>query len=631
MKKYILTLLVGLNLFIGAAYALNYVVVNQGVKKIGYLLSKVDDISQIGKTVKIQMGDRIISYDAATVDSITFDAIDGIVKLEDNISDWDEAYVTESHGLYGIKLGCVCSSTSKFNALCFIPADNSDILSIITTAEDNIPTQMVTNNGILYFSYPNDSTLELVFDNGVDVTMIDHVKYSMDDMVNNAYTDDMFKMILSNVSYLLAKSTSSEEIITHYIDVFAKVCTLPYVENEELIEKLPTAESGHFQFAEDMSDWYQQVVETQVCKTLFLWTGDASYKVGGSSCTLSGTIWCPSLTYNEYGTYGIVCDTDPSKLTLEDAEYKDSGYQSYEDLSFSIDFRGLKPNTTYYYRVYYKFNNDDHGNINPRYGSPTDQIVYDPEYKSFRTGENMLTVDVVMCIDVTGSMGDIIYTVKQNAIGFYDAFKNCCDNNGIQLTGLNTQVIAFRDKNADVNWLETSETYWLPEQRSQFNSFVNNLYADGGGDTPESGLEALQAAFNKSDWSVDDGYHRQVIILWTDAPYLINDSYYGEIYTDIELSDLAAQWNSMPSGRRMILFAPYTSEPYYDPWYYTYNGGNWGNLDSWKNVIHETDLYNGFNSLDYILESIIGELTSKAQATTLRSSIPYKTDFRPNN
>lgn len=621
MKKFILTLLAGLVLSFGAAYALNYVVVNQGTKKIGYLLSKVSAISHTNETVNIEMGDEIESYDVADVDSITFNSIDAIVKLDDAIADWDEAYVTESHGLYGFQQGCVCSSTSKFNALSYIAAEGGDTLSIITTAEENIPTQMVTKNGILYFSYPNDSTLELVLDNGVDVNMIDCVEYSMDVLVNNVYTDDMLKTILSNVSYLLGKSSSSEDIITQYNSVFATVCNLTYVKNEELIEKLPIAESGHFQFAEDMSNWYKVEVEKPVCKTLFLWTGDASYKVGGSSCTLSASIWCPSLTYNEYGTYGILCDTDPAKLTLEDAEYKDTGYQSYEDLSFSIDFRGLKPNTTYYYRVYYKFNNEDHGNINPRYGSPDDQIVYDTEIKSFRTGENMLTVDVVMCIDVTGSMYDIIYTVKQNAIGFYDAFKNCCDKNGIQLTGLNTQVIAFRDKNEDYNWLETSETYWLPEQKSQFDSFVNNLYADGGGDTPESGLEALQAAFNKTDWSADDGYHRQVIILWTDAPYLVDA--YGYNYSDVELSSLANQWNTLPSGKRMILFAPYS---------YEYgNAGNWGNLDSWKNVIHETDLYNGFNNFEYILESIIGELTSKAKATTLRSNIPYTTDFRPNN
>jgi hypothetical protein len=304
------------------------------------------------------------------------------------------------------------------------------------------------------------------------------------------------------------------------------------------------------------------------------------------------------------------------------AEFEATGFQPYDEFSFNIDYRGLKPNTNYYYRVYYKFNNANHGGLVPRYGEITDQVVYDPVIKSFRTGENMLTVDVVMCIDVTGSMYDIINTVKRNAIGFYDAFKECCDNNGIQLTGLNTQVIAFQDKYHDGDrWLQTSSTYWLPDQSAEFKSFVNNLYADDGGDWPESGLDALQVAFNKQDWSVDDGYHRQVVILWTDAPYLINDGY-GH-YTDVELDDLEAQWNAMSSGRRLILFAPYLTYDYG----YT-NAGDWGVFDNWTNVIHVDDLSNGFNNFQYILESIIGELTSKAKAATLNH--PVKTEFRPN-
>lgn len=627
MKKQSFLLLIGFGVLFGIAFAQNYVVVNQGAKKTGFIMSDVNSITHNDCGVTIHT-DKTNFFDVETIDSITFEDNDGIVELEDDILDWDKAFVTESHGFYGFRVGCVCSATSKYNAITYIPSEEGDTVCLITTLEDNLPTQMVTKEGILYFSYPNDSILELVFDNGIDVNLIGSVNYSMDELSPNIYEEDVFKSSLFNVSILFNKCESDDEIISNYKNVFAEVCNLPYVENDEFIATLPKDESGHFEFAINSSEWYENIVDVYVCNTLFMWTGDASYKVGGSSCTLSGTIWCPSFTYNEYGTYGILCDTDPDKLTLEDAEYKDMGYQSYEDLSFSVDFRGLKPNTIYYYRVYYKFNNEDHGNINPRYGSPTDQVVYDTEIKSFVTGENMLTVDVVMCIDVTGSMSGIINTVKQNAMGFYDAFKNCCDNNGIQLTGLNAQVIAFRDKNVDGDmWLQTSNTYWLPEQRSEFNGFVYNLYADGGGDTPESGLEALQTAFNKTDWSVDDGYHRQVIILWTDAPYLVNyTSYYGSEYhySDVELSDLAAQWNTMPSGRRLILFAPYGTGG-------DYNGGNWGNLDSWKNVIHETDLYNGFNNFEYILESIIGELTSKAKATTMRNPVPVTTNFTPNN
>ncbi len=545
---------------------------------------------------------------------------EGIIELKAGIGDWNAAYLT--------KFGYFCykqdasSAANKYSSITYMPANGSDMVSLIATKADNIPTQMVTKNGIVYFSFPNDSILELLYDDGQSVTMLDSIAYKKESLVNliAGSNGDTFKATLSATASLLKKNktrnNSGNAIADTYGDVFEEVSGEPYVQNDELVGEITTSESGDYEFTETISEWYDDEIGEYVCNTLSLWTGKATYKVGGSSCTLSGTIWCPSNTYNTYGTYGIVCDEEQSDLTIGNAEYEGKGFQSEDDLSYSVDFRGFKPNTTYYYRAYYKFNSSDHGNISPKYGNPTDQVIYDTTVKSFKTGDNALTVDVVMCIDVTGSMSDIINTVKSNAIGFYDSFNRCCEEEGIQLTGLKAQVIAFRDKNEDSNWLQTISTYSLPEQRSAYNNFVNGLYADGGGDIPESGLEALQAAFSKTDWGTDDGYHRQVVILWTDAPYLIGP------YSNVTLGSLTSQWSSMPSGRSFILFAPYGTDGS--------NSGSWGNLDGWTNLIHESNLSSGFNDFDYILKSIIGELTSKAKAKASKTSIKKDTYFRPN-
>ncbi|MBR5062884.1 MAG: hypothetical protein IKX24_12200 [Prevotella sp.] len=546
---------------------------------------------------------------------------DGIIQLKSGIGDWDAAYLTNL-GYFCYKKDVGNNSdplASKYASITFMPADGSDMVSLISTKSDNIPTQMVTKKGIVYFSFPNDSILELLYDDSKTVEMLDSIAYSKADIISlsDAHNGDVFKTTLSAAASLLRKSTARNAITDSYGDAFEKISNQSYSSNAELENSITKSESGDYKFTEAISEWYEGEIGEYVCNTLSLWTGKATYKVGGSSCTLSGTIWCPSNTYNEYGTYGIICDADVSRLTLDAAEYKGLGYQSEDELSYGVDFRGFKPNTTYYYKAYYKFNNSNHGNLAPRHGSKSDQVIYDTTVKSFTTGDNILSVDVVMCIDVTGSMSGIINTVKRNAISFYDLFKQSCDEEEIQLADLNAQVIAFRDKNEDRSWLQTSSTYSLPEQRSEFDSFVNGLYANGGGDTPESGLEALQAAFSKTDWSVDDGYHRQVIILWTDAPYLIGS------YSNISLSTLETQWNSMPSGRRLILFAPYGSNDY--------NGASWGNLDGWTNLIHESDLYSGFNNFDYILKSIIGELTSKAKTVKAKNQQPKEVYFRPNN
>lgn len=547
---------------------------------------------------------------------------EGIIELKSGIGNWDAAYLTKS-GYFCYKKD-VNDSDSKYSSINYMPADGSDIVSLISTKTDNVPTQMVTKEGIVYFSFPNDSILELLYDDGKTVTMLDSIAYSKKKLqeISNANSNDAFKSVLASTASLLKKeetsrSISSQTITDLYGTVFEEVSNEPYVQNDEIVKDITTNESGNYEFTETISDWYDDEIGEYVCNTLSLWTGKATYKVGGSSCTLSGTIWCPSNTYNTYGTYGIICDEKKENLIVGKAEYEGTGFQSEDDLSYSVDFRGFKPNTTYYYKAYYKFNSNDHGNIAPKYGNTTDQVIYDTTVKSFKTGDNILTVDVVMCIDVTGSMSGIINTVKSNAISFYDLFKQSCEEEGIQLSALNAQVVAFRDKNEDANWLQTSETYSLPEQRTAFNSFVNNLYASGGGDIPESGLEALQTAFNKTDWGVDDGYHRQVVILWTDAPYLIGS------YSSVDLGGLTSQWNKMPSGRRLILFAPYGTND-------DSNGGNWGNLDGWTNLIHESDLDSGFYNFNYILKSIIGELTSKSKDYKMTRTIQRTNYFRPN-
>lgn len=550
------------------------------------------------------------------------DEVDGIIKLITNVGDWDAAYLTK-YGYFCYDKDLMNNPDAVYLALAFLSADGKDISCLISTKEEVKPTQLVTNEGIYYFSYPNDSILELLYDTGEKITMLDSIAYSSSDLSGMLLFNegDPLKAVLANFVALLDDSpsigidTPETNKLREYRTTCSDVMALSYTSVAETDLSLAKSESGKYAFSETVMEWYGDEIGEYVCNILSLWTGKATYKVGGSSCTLSATIWCPSKNYNEYGEYGIICDSEESNLYVGRAEYEDKGYQTEADLSYSVDFRGLKPNTTYYYRAYYKFHGSDHGNITPKYGNSSDQIIYDPTIKSFRTGENNLTVDVVMCIDVTGSMSDIINTVKSNAIGFYNLFEQLCAEKEIELNALNAQVVAFRDKNVDGNWLETSPTYSLPAQQEQYNSFVNGLYADGGGDTPESGLEALQTAFNKTDWGKDDGYHRQVVILWTDAPYLTGS------YSSVSLTSLNTQWNSMPSGRRLILFAPYGTDS---------NGGSWGDLDGWKNLIHETDLSSGFNNFEYILESIIGELTSKAKSRESRVSSQANTRFRSN-
>ena len=127
-------------------------------------------------------------------------------------------------------------------------------------------------------------------------------------------------------------------------------------------------------------------------------------------------------------------------------------------------------------------------------------------------------VDIVFCIDATGSMTPIIDQVKANALRFYDDVQSNLTAKGKNVDQLRVRVIAFRDFAADGEAaLEESPFFTLPDERAGFSEFVNGLVAEGGGDAPESGLEAVALAID-SPWTTTGDRRRQVIVIWTDQP-----------------------------------------------------------------------------------------------------------------
>lgn len=129
------------------------------------------------------------------------------------------------------------------------------------------------------------------------------------------------------------------------------------------------------------------------------------------------------------------------------------------------------------------------------------------------------SVDIVMCIDTTGSMQNLINQVKQNALRFYKDLAVTMDRKQKVIDTLRVRVVAFRDFYVDGEAsLKASPFFRLPEQNEAFAAFVKELKADGGGDSPETSLEALALAM-KSEWLdvADTARGRQVIVLWTDT------------------------------------------------------------------------------------------------------------------
>lgn len=127
------------------------------------------------------------------------------------------------------------------------------------------------------------------------------------------------------------------------------------------------------------------------------------------------------------------------------------------------------------------------------------------------------SVDLVLCIDATGSMSPVIDLVKSHALKFYDDLTEAMQRKQKRISRLRARVVIFRDLHVDGSQaLQESPFYLLPEERSAFAAFLQPVKASGGGDEPESGLEALARAI-RSDWVRAGDKRRHVVVLWTDA------------------------------------------------------------------------------------------------------------------
>jgi hypothetical protein len=217
-------------------------------------------------------------------------------------------------------------------------------------------------------------------------------------------------------------------------------------------------------------------------------------------------------------------------------------------------------------------------------------------------------VDLVLCIDETGSMGPIIEDVKKHALSFSDDLRKVLDEKGKEIATLRVRVIGFRDFYFDGNnSVEQSDFFTLPDENAKFEAFVTGLRADGGGDEPETGLEALAMAI-QSPWEKSGTKNRQLIVVWTDASAHPLEKDAGSKPAGYpngmpkDLDELTDWWDGQLymdfSAKRLIIFAP--------------DGSGWSEIgNNWDNTIHlASKAGGGLSDVEYstILDSIAGSV-----------------------
>lgn len=186
-------------------------------------------------------------------------------------------------------------------------------------------------------------------------------------------------------------------------------------------------------------------------------------------------------------------------------------------------------------------------------------------------------VDIVFAIDATESMQPLIDKVKSLTLSFREELEKGLEKNKRKICNLRIKVIVFRDYYVDDKYaMEESRFFILPEEKQDFYNFVSKIRAGGGGDEPESSLEALAIAM-QSDFVKEGDKRRHIIVMFTDASAHTYEQQKEGVPTNYptnmfkSLGDLYSAWgtgqaalgaynsisNSMDKdAKRLVLFAP---------------------------------------------------------------------------
>ena len=187
--------------------------------------------------------------------------------------------------------------------------------------------------------------------------------------------------------------------------------------------------------------------------------------------------------------------------------------------------------------------------------------MFSPNFLSTKSN-----IDIVFCIDGTGSMAPCIDNVKNNAKRFYADFAKAMKDMGSEVDMMRIKVIVFRDYKCDgQSSMVESSFFELPAEKQEFSVYLDGIHATGGCDEDANGLEAFYRAM-RSDFTTG-AKDRQVIVLFADTtaiPLGKRRNCVGYPRDMVDDNGLLETWMCMQShpsklrerNKRLVMFAP---------------------------------------------------------------------------
>lgn len=126
-------------------------------------------------------------------------------------------------------------------------------------------------------------------------------------------------------------------------------------------------------------------------------------------------------------------------------------------------------------------------------------------------------MDVVFCVDTTGSMGDEIEVIREQLLKMVDEIKK-----GNPAPRVRFGVVAYKDRGDEY----VTKKYDFSDNIQDTQEVINSLKASGGGDYEENIYEALKVSVEGMNWDTSKKVRKIVFIIGDASPH--RD--YGEDY-----------------------------------------------------------------------------------------------------
>lgn len=325
----------------------------------------------------------------------------GMIKITEGIGDWESAVIYEEDGYILYKTENVDGEREMDYYQIMSPEADYDC-AIYANPETSVPEMLIFEDEVYNFTSEGDSVLYVSVSTDEGTEAIDTVHYTISDESRGGFRfttisyvskDDKVKKVVKALNAILkAGSNYTSYQIKKLNKALDDISLFYYFENvETIIDSLDLCRDVYGETGDSVVFCFLKYAEKvkiityDPCKYGITVETYRPKTVKGNTATVCGEIICISDKVKTLGTWGVIYSTTKANLSLNN--YEGIAYATHKN--FRLKLQGLKPNTTYYYKTFYKFNSSNHEDLTFRYGNRNAEYYVDSWEEEFTTTDEL--------------------------------------------------------------------------------------------------------------------------------------------------------------------------------------------------------------------------------------------------